>query len=241
MPPAVSLAPRVRALLGAAGLVLCIATAGTGLPVRLVLDDFNRSPVDRLPEGWVYVTGEGEVRPPDHVDDPDRRFRIAADGPNRVLRLTTNARPHRLTRLVNGPRSPRWVLDVTPRLSWRWRARVLPPGAREDRRGLNDTGAAVYVTFGRDRIGRPKQIKYTYSSTLPAGTTLRQGPLRVVVVSSGQSRTGTWVGVSRDVRADYAALFGEPPRDPVGISVWSDSDDTGARADVDIDDLIVGP
>ena len=206
-----------------------------------VLDDFDRSPVGALPEGWVYVTGQGDVEAPDFVDDEARRFRVMGDtGANRVLRLTTRGRPHRLTRLVNQTGAPRWDLDDAPTLSWRWRARALPPGAREDRRDLNDAGAAIYVTFGRDLIGRPRQIKYTYSSTLPVGTSLRQGALRVLVVSSGAQPTGGWVAVSRDVRADYAMLFGGVPRDPVGLTVWSDTDDTRATDDVDLDDLVTG-
>lgn len=228
---------RCAAVLAAGPLLLIAAT----LPARAVLDNFDRTPIGALPEGWVYVTGQGAVEAPDFVDDEARQFRVMGDtGTNRVLRLTTRARPHRLTRLVNQTGAPRWDLDASPTLSWRWRARALPPGAREDRRDLNDVGAAVYVTFGRDLIGRPKQIKYTYSSTLPVGTSLRQGALRVLVVSSGAQPTGRWVSVTRDVRADYATLFGGVARDPVGITVWSDTDDTRSTADVDLDDLTIG-
>ncbi len=225
-----------RALLIAAPFALLAA-----VPAGRVLDDFNQSTVGALPDGWVYITGQGEVRRPDYVDDAERRFRVVEDGTgNRVLKMTTRGRPHRLTLLVNQTAAPRWDLSEDATLSWRWRARALPPGAREDQRRLNDVGAAVYVTFGRDLIGRPKQIKYTYSSTLPVGTTLRQGALRIVVVSTGAEPLGVWRTVSRDVRADYAALFGNLPRDPVGITVWSDTDDTGSAADVDLDDLMTG-
>ena len=225
-----------RALLLAAPLAPLAA-----VPAGRVLEDFDRSAPGALPDGWVYITGQGEVRGPDYVDDADRRFRVVQDGAgNRVLRMTTRGRPHRLTLLVNQTHAPRWDLSEDATLSWRWRARALPPGAREDQRRLNDVGAAVYVTFGRDLIGRPKQIKYTYSSTLPVGTTMRQGALRVMVVSTGAEPTGQWLTVSRDVRADYAALFGNLPRDPVGITVWSDTDDTNSSADMDLDDLTTG-
>jgi hypothetical protein len=53
---------------------------------------------------------------------------------------------------------------------------------------------------------------------------------------------GDWKTVRRNVVADYRRLFGEePPQRPLLITLWSDSDDTGDRAEVDIDDLILLP
>ena len=100
-------------------------------------------------------------------------------------------------------------------------------------------GGAVYITFGTDRLGRPKSIKYTYSSSLPPGSVLRQGSLRVVVVSRGE--TNRWETIVRDVAADYRSLFGEDPPDPKSITLWSDSDDTNSEAEVDVDDLVLLP
>lgn len=132
-----------------------------------------------------------------------------------------------------------WNLDTHPRLAWQWKAKRLPEGAKEDKERTNDTGAAVYITFdSKDWLGRPRSIKYTYSSTLPVGTTAKYGPLRVLVVSSAADGLGEWLRVERDVEADYKRLFGkdEAPR-PGFIMLWSDSDNTHGLADVYFDDI----
>jgi Protein of unknown function (DUF3047). len=99
------------------------------------------------------------------------------------------------------------------------------------------------VTFGSDWLGRPKSIKYTYSSSLPVGTTVSFGPLKVIVVDSAREpRAGEWETVQRRIRDDYRQVFGgSPPDRPVSITLWSDSDTTGDEAVVDIDDLELLP
>src|SRR5690625_7757155 len=88
----------------------------------------------------------------------------------------------------------------------------------------NDTGAAVYVTFDTDWLGRPRSIKYTYSSTLPVGTVVRFGPLRVIVTDTGADGIGDWRQVDRDVVRDYQQVFGgDPPDRPLSSTLWRDS------------------
>ena len=114
----------------------------------------------------------------------------------------------------------------------------MPVGANEEKK--NDTGAAFYVTFGKDWLGRPRSIKYTYSSTLPVGTvkSYNLGRMKVIVVASGADGFGNWMTIERDVRADYCKVFGsEPPARPLSIMLWSDSDNTGHTAEVDFDNI----
>lgn len=133
-----------------------------------------------------------------------------------------------------------WNLESHPRLSWRWRAHSLPQGARETSRKANDAGAALYVIFSRDFFGRPRAIKYTWSSSLPEGTVADYGRLKVLVVASGLQPG--WHGIERDVAADYRTLFDRhPPDEPVALAVWSDSDSTGDEARVDFDDIELLP
>ncbi len=171
----------------------------------------------------------------------DDYFEAVAQGSNTVLRAYTRNETVQIARR-NGDGYV-WDLQTHPVLSWRWRASDLPEGAREDRRGLNDTGAALYVMFDcADWLGRPCSIKYTYSSTLPVGTTARYGLLRVLVVSSGHSGLGEWKHLERNVAEDYALLFGkEGPRDPLLIMLWSDSDTTGGVSEVYFDDIVLKP
>jgi hypothetical protein len=220
----------------AAGLALLL---GLAAPAPVVLDDFERDAPGAWPGRWAYIGQDGRSYPPDHAVGGDERFTVVSEGGNRFLRLYTRDGVHRITLATNRTGGVRWDLGATPHLTWRWRARRLPPGARETVTRLNDTGAALYVTFGRDLIGRPRSIKYTYSSTLPVGSTLRDGALRVVVVSSGRDGTGTWQRVARDVAADYAALFGGTAPDPISVTLWSDTDNTHAEAEVDVDDVVL--
>ena len=118
---------------------------------------------------------------------------------------------------------------------------MLPEGAREDDRKRDDTGAALYVVFGTDWLGRPKAVKYTYSSSLPVGTVVEKGPLKVLVVASApETGTGVWVSHERNVAEDYRLLFGDDPPDrPNMLMIWSDSDSTDSVADADYDDIMV--
>lgn len=133
-----------------------------------------------------------------------------------------------------------WNLDEHPYLRWRWRAKALPEGANEKRDDTNDTGGALYVTFETDILGQPKSIKYTYSSALPAGTTVEYGTLKVLVVASKQEQgLNEWITHERNVVEDYERLFGESPDStPLAIMMWSDSDSVDSVATIDFDDLL---
>ncbi len=203
---------------------------------NIVVDDFNTGTSGAPPARWVFYTSKGKMNPLSSHFNEREQFLVAQEGSARFLRMYTRGEAQRITLLTDGTHL-RWNLAQHPRLRWRWRANKLPSGASENRR--NDVGGAVYVTFGTDRLGRPKSIKYTYSSSLAPGTVLRQGSLRVVVVSRGE--TNRWETVERDVAADYRSLFGENAPDPQSITLWSDSDDTGGEAEVDVDDLVLLP
>ncbi len=94
----------------------------------------------------------------------------------------------------------------------------------------------------KDWLGRPRSIKYTYSSTLPVGTTASYGALRVIVVASAADGLGDWIRIERDVVADYRRVFRkDPPTVPVLITLWGDSDNTGGVSDVYFDDIALLP
>ena len=102
----------------------------------------------------------------------------------------------------------------------------------------------MYIIFSIDGtlVKRPKIIKYVYSSTLPVGTTASYGKLKVVVVASARDGIGTWQHVERDVVADYRDLFGEnPPRHPLRLRLWADSDNTESVAVSDYDNVMLKP
>lgn len=225
-------------LLAAAG-VDRMATAQTQAERLRVVDDFESHDVGAFPEGWVFVTESKEVKSYEETRDRGEKVVVKKEDGNKFVRLITKGEVLRYTRR-NGV-DFEWNLKTHPQLAWQWRAVKLPKGASE--KGKNDTGGAVYVTFGRDWLGRPKSIKYTYSSSLPVGTVVSFGALKVIVVDSAvEPHQVEWQSVQRNVASDYRQVFGDDPPDrPVSITLWSDSDTTGDKAKVDIDDIELLP
>ncbi|SHK30264.1 DUF3047 domain-containing protein [Rhodothermus profundi] len=209
---------------------------------RIRVEDFETYPVGSYPSRWKFLTSKREFRPLEAVMNEREECRVQAEANNQFLRCTTQGEAQRITLANRDDFGLNWDLRTHPTLRWRWRAVHLPANAREDRRRWNDSGGAVYVTFGFDWLGRPISIKYTYSSLLPRETVVDFGPLKVIVASSGREGFGRWITVERDVAADYRRVFGkEPPARPLSITIWSDSDNTRDYAIVDFDDFELLP
>ena len=145
-----------------------------------VVDDFESYEDGAPPSRWKFITSGKEVWPLTRVLDDREKFYVVEEEGNQFARAYTRGEALRVS-LRNGEEFD-WNLQRRPRLQWRWRAHQLPEGASE--KGKNDTGGALYVTFGTDWLGRPKSIKYSYSSSLPVGTVVDYGNLYVIVVDS---------------------------------------------------------
>ncbi|MFW5972741.1 MAG: DUF3047 domain-containing protein [Bacteroidota bacterium] len=205
---------------------------------EVMIEDFQEYQTGHWPTRWRFIYGKDNAATLDELVADDRSFLVREERGRKFLRMETHGRSLRIS--LRAGIDFDWDIEEHPRISWEWRAHELPVDAREDR--LNDTGAALYVTFGADWLGRPRSIKYTYSTLLPKGTVVRFGSLRVLVVDTGLEGTGEWKTVDRDVMADYRQIFGgEPPRGPVSITLWSDSDDTRSSAIADFDNIRLLP
>jgi hypothetical protein len=213
--------------------------ASEGPSANVVVDTFDDQEVGEPPDGWVFVESDRDVLSYEESREPGETMVVKEEDGDHFVRLETRGEALRYSKR-NGV-DFEWNLNAHPRISWRWRALHLPEGASE--KGQNDTGGALYVTFGTDWLGRPKSIKYTYSSSLPVGTVVDFGNLYVIVVDSAREpRMGEWQQVTRSVRQDYRQVFGgSPPDRPVSITLWSDSDTTDDWARVDIDDIVLRP
>jgi len=208
-----------------------------------IIDDFESYAVGDLPTNWKYDQRSGLIPLTPDLMHPDEQFYVTDDNGNRVLRVYTHGEAVHIM-MGNESDGFDWDLRELPRLSWDWRALSLPKGAREDEERLNDSGVGLYVIFEISGfiIKRPKTIKYVYSSTLPVGTVVSYGKLKVLVVSSGADGIGRWQHIERNVREDYRRVFGdEPTRRPLSIRLWSDSDNTGEEAEADFDNIQLLP
>lgn len=242
--------PRMnRVIAGVLGvLVWAVVVSAVSVPAHaqpgqpspeVVVDDFEEYSVDTVPSTWWYIAPSGKRIVAPEALEKGELFHVRQEAENKFLRVKTVEESIRFSRTKEGTLS--WNVRKRPILQWQWRAHHLPEGASE--RDENDVGGAIYVTFDTDWLGRPKSIKYTYSSSLPVGTVVDFGQLYVIVADSKvNSETGEWHSVQRNLLEDYEEIFGgRPPAHPLSITIWSDSDTTKDWAQVDFDDIKIVP
>ncbi|MBD3317546.1 MAG: DUF3047 domain-containing protein [Chitinivibrionales bacterium] len=203
---------------------ITVCFAGTEKCGKMRIESFSDCiSKDDVPCGWHPTQNDTEM------------FSIGEEEGNYYLRVETRGGNTTIgKRFRYNPEKYRY-------LYWRWRVHELPEGAREDRRRLNDSGAAVYVIF-KGSLWMNKIIKYVWSTTLDAGTCTASpfnGRAKVVVVRSGTSRLGEWITEKVDVYGDYTRLFGHKPPMVEAIALMSDADNTRSEARADYDDFRV--
>jgi hypothetical protein len=126
------------------------------------------------------------------------------------------------------------------RLSWRWRALVLPVGGNDCDPDRTDSAASVYVAW-RNGL-RWYGLKYSWSTDARVGSVCdaRNNPFlrgETVVLRTG-GPLGQWASESIDVEAEFRRHFaGGDPRaevpELIGVAVLTDGDDTRSPASAD--------
>ncbi len=139
------------------------------------------------------------------------------------------------------------------RLAFSWWVDALPGDFDVRARDTDDAVARVIVSFDADRdrftardamlselaqllTGQPlpaATIEYVWDAHLPAGTVLTSSystRVRYIVAESGGARLSQWVDAQRDVHADFALAFNEPPAAITGVGVMTDANDTLGQA-----------
>lgn len=202
-----------------------------------LLSDFEADTPREPPQHW-KGTEDKELVPLSQKLTSHRNVYVRAEDGNQFARVHTKRKAFRVVR--SKKQDLEWNLQKRPYLRWSWRAKALPEGANEKKDATNDTGGAVYVTFKKNWLGFPKSIKYTYSSTLPVGTTVDYGVLKVLVVASkAEQGLDQWITHERNVVEDYKRLHGgTPPGTPLAVTMWSDSDTVGEVGTIDFDDFL---
>lgn len=235
-------------------LVLCpllaVAQIPEGLPVNslpvlkngsLLIEDFENETPGTLPSRW--FDQKGEKVPAYYTDEDQTRYlyEVKEENRNNFLRFDGIKGVH-----LNFPLKE--VEDLSIRehqvLTWRWRAHILPEGAREDKNSLNDVTASIYVVYSLNWLRIPRVIRYTWSSTLPVGEELSMnfGQMKIRVVESGPENLGQWKTFERNIFEDYRKFFGDdPPEKPLAILILSDGISTGNPVKADYDDILLKP
>ncbi len=224
---------RLRLVL-ASGLLLLgrgLACGGQAAADKVVIEDFESSREGAFPASWAlkkdFWTGSSKAA---------RAISVKAEKGGKYL--SVDSRGDSFTAGKN------FAYDLSDYrfLSWRWRVLALPVNGSEAKKKTNDSAAAVYVCF-KGLTPLSYCLKYVWSSTVPAGTVLpspHRAATKIVVLRSGPAGLGAWTAEKRNVYEDYLRVFGKKAvKNPVGIAVLTDSDDTRSRAAADYDDFAV--
>lgn len=125
-------------------------------------------------------------------------------------------------------------LERTPILQWSWKVENLIDSPDEHSKAGDDYPARIYVVFsGGLAFWRTRAINYVWSSNQEAGSTWPNAytaNARMIAVRGTDAPLHTWLSESRDVRADYRRLFGEPPGVVAAVALMTDTDNTGQEA-----------
>lgn len=131
-------------------------------------------------------------------------------------------------------------LKEFPVLSWRWKVEnILVKGDARKKTG-DDYAARIYVIFPHWFFPKTRTINYIWANKLPLGAMV-PNPFTanavMIAVETGEDHVGTWMLESRNVQADYRAVFGEEPPLVGAIAIMTDTDNTGGAAVAWYDDL----
>lgn len=132
-----------------------------------------------------------------------------------------------------------WPIDKYPYLNWKWRAKILPKGAKEDQDSTNDSACGVYVIFGQMK---GHAMKYVWSSSLPKGQIVsrREDKLKIKVIESSGKKLNKWQKQTINVPDEYKKMFGRDlDRNPSGIAILTDGNAVNQPTSCDYADFII--
>lgn len=208
----------------------------------------GQAPPDVEALGWRKVVWHG-IRPAEFASTPTGGVRITGAGQGSFVWRPLEGRP--------------------ACLAWRWRVDAGPPATDLTRRGGDDRAIALSVGFsgfgpgagiatrtqhavaqagaGDHRLAR-SVLAYVWGGTgQEAGGGFFASPwtgaiTKLRVLRPANAPRGQWVEERVDLSADWRAAFGGtevPPLQEVAIS--ADSEDTGARLDVQVENIRLVP
>jgi hypothetical protein len=151
-------------------------------------------------------------------------------------------------------------VPVPTSLSWRWKTSALVPGADNRERSKEDAPLRVILEFDGDesklppeeqrRFSRAKSIlgrdlpyatlMYIWSDHVPVETIIpstHTSQVKMLVVASGEAGLGSWQSVRRNVAEDYKRAYGADPGLVLAVSVMTDTDNTGEKAEGEYADI----
>ncbi|MFN8697225.1 MAG: DUF3047 domain-containing protein [Burkholderiales bacterium] len=146
-------------------------------------------------------------------------------------------------RLNIDPLNMQWI-------HWRWNVPALIPSADNTKRHAEDSPVRVIITFDGDMSkldfedravsARAKALTgealpyatlmYIWENKAPVDTLIESAHtsrIKMIVVESGASGNGRWIGYERNIMRDFERAFGEKPGRILSLGIMTDTDNTG--------------
>jgi hypothetical protein len=216
---------------------LLLALQGMVYAGKLVVGNFSSlAPAEELPEQWEPMTFSDI--------DAHTSYSLVQDDNRTVIRAhSRNAASGLIRSLRIDPRE-------YPRLQWSWKIdHVLEKGDVTAKAG-DDYAARIYVAFAFEpersslweRMKRKaahtftdqeipgSALNYIWASNASPETVVPspfEQRSRMIVLQSGNARSGQWIPEKRNIVEDYKRAFGEEPPEIIGVGIMTDTDNTG--------------
>lgn len=216
---------------------LLLALQGMGYAEELVVGNFSSlAPSEELPEQWEPMTFSDI--------DAHTSYNLVRNDNRTVIRAhSRNAASGLIRRLRVDPRE-------YPRLQWSWKIdHVLEKGDVTSKAG-DDYAARLYVAFAFEpeqsslwqRMKRKaahaftdqeipgSALNYIWASNATPETVVPSPYERksmMIVLQSGNTRSGQWIPEKRNILEDYKRAFGREAPEIIGIGIMTDTDNTG--------------
>lgn len=205
-------------------LVMCVSSFLISQEV-IRIDDFND---DQLSPDWKF-----------RHDGGDTLYTISPDTLSNVLDANTFDSDNFIIKKIK--------VDIVqyPYLNWKWKAISMPVDGDESKKKYCDVVASINVVL-RARKWAPKTIKYSWSTTLEAGTLTKSPfafwPSRAdIVVQRGVGKpTHEWIEEKVNVLEEYKRLYKKKKVKSYvveAIVIMSDSDNTKSPSHARYDDI----
>lgn len=194
---------------------------------------------DKIPEQWQPMTFKNIEK---HTT-----YELVEKNKQTVIKAVSEASASGLIREISiDPEKYPWI-------AWSWKVENIFEKGDVTRKEGDDYPARIYILFAYDpdRLSFFERLKYRatrliygqypphaainyiWASSAPKHT-FAPNPYtdraKMIVVESGEEKTGMWRKEKRNVYNDYQKAFGEQPPMISGIAIMTDSDDTGESA-----------
>jgi hypothetical protein len=220
--------------------------------VALIPPSIVRAESDDMVVGAFSEASEGSNAPPGwhslrfkKVSKPTE-YSVVREGDSVVVRAESRASASGLTRDVSID------LKEYPVVAWRWKVENLIAHGNVTKKQGDDYAARLYLTFAyeSDKVSWSRKAKYKAGRLLfgdipiaainyiwdrvtPVDTVIPNAYtdfVQMIVVESGGANVGRWMDEERNLFDDYQRAFGgEPPR-VNGVTIMTDTDNTGETA-----------